>query len=99
MNRKIRLETIAVIAAVVLFILADVLLMFGFINVFDSLDSSAHGGQSTMSEEVMRPSIGGTTLRGRSGSMTRVDDEAVQNLKKQLEETTNQLLFDKQAQE
>lgn len=94
MKNTIRLETIAVIAAVVLFILADVLLMFGFINVFDSLDSTAHNGNSSMIEEVMRPSIGGTALRGRIGSMTRVDDEAIQNLKKQLEETTNQLLFD-----
>lgn len=99
MNTKIRLETIAVIAAVVLFILADVLLMFGFINVFDSLDSSAHGEQPTLSEEVMRPSIGTATLRGRQGSMTRVDDEAVQNLKKQLEQTKNQLLFDIAPQE
>lgn len=99
MNAKIRLETIAVIAAVVLFILADVLLMFGFINVFDSLDSSAHDGNPTVSEEVMRPSIGGTTLRGRQGSMTRVDDESVQNLKKQLEETKNQLLFNTEAQD
>lgn len=97
MKIKFRVETIAVIAAVVFFILADVLLMFGFINVFDSMDSSAHLGHPTMSEEVMRPSIGGRALRGELGTAPRVNDEAIQNLKQQLQET-QLLLIRPQAQ-
>lgn len=90
MNIKIRLEAIAVIAAVVLFILADVLLMFGFINVFDSLDSSTHLGRPT-SEEMIQPRHSQLVLRGKRGTLTTIDNEAVMNLKKQLDQT--QLIF------
>lgn len=89
MFKSIRLETIAVFAAVVLFILADTLLMFGFISTFDLLDRSGHQTAQDLSDDVIRPSIGhaGFTGRERSGPLTTVDDAAVQILKQQLDQT------------
>lgn len=96
MNAKLRLEAIAVIAAVVLFILTDVLLMFGFITVFDAFESSTHDGYPT-SEEMLRSSIGSSALRGRRGSINTIDNEAVNNLQKQLDQA-QLILFQKEAQ-
>lgn len=89
MFKSIRLETIAVFAAVVVFILADTLLMFGFISAFDLLDKSGHQNVQHLSDDVIRPSIGhaGFTGRERSGPLTTVDDAAVQTLTKQLDQT------------
>ena len=89
MFKSIRLETIAVFAAVVVFILADTLLMFGFIRTFDLLDKSGHQTTQDISDDVIRPSIGhaGFTGRERSGPLTTVDDAAVQVLTKQLDQT------------
>ena len=89
MFKSIRLETIAVFAAVVVFILADTLLMFGFISAFDLLDKSGHQNVEHISDAVIRPSIGhaGFTGRERSGPLTTVDDAAVQILSQQLEQT------------
>ncbi|MNH16020.1 hypothetical protein D3C79_756460 [compost metagenome] len=89
MFKSIRLETIAVFAAVVVFILADTLLMFGFISTFDLLDRSGHQSVQHISDDVIRPSIGhaGFTGRERSGPLTTVDDAAVQILTQQLDQT------------
>lgn len=89
MFKSIRLETIAVFAAVVVFILTDTLLMFGFISTFDLLDRSGHQSAQHISDDVIRPSIGhaGFTGRERSGPLTTVDDAAVQNLTQQLDQT------------
>lgn len=89
MFKSIRLETIAVFAAVVVFILADTLLMFGFISAFDLLDRSGHQNVQHLSDDVIRPSIGhaGFTGRERSGPLTTVDDTAVQILTQQLDQT------------
>lgn len=99
MLKSLRLETIAVFAAVVVFILADTLLMFGFISAFDLLDKSGHQYTHNISDDVIRPSVGhaGFTGRERSGPLTTVDDAAVQELKKQLTQT-QKLFFNKGTQ-
>lgn len=90
--KKVPFETVAVFAAVVLFVLADVFLVFGFIGVFDSLDSSKHLGGPTMAEEVRHPSIGRAITPLHMGGVPAVDDKAVLELKQQLSKTQILLL-------
>lgn len=93
MDKSFRLELIAVLAAVVVFVLADTLLMFGFIRAFDVLDRSQHQTISRISTDVMRPSIGraGFTGRENSGPLTTVDDKAIGLLTDQLKQTQQKL--------
>lgn len=99
MKNNTRLETIAVIAAVVLFILIDILLLFSFISVFDSSESSTHGSVYSSVGEVLHPSIGGTSLRGSdiTHSIPIMDDDAIQSLKTQLNQAQT-IIFNPDAQ-
>lgn len=84
MNKTIRLEAIAVVFAIVLFILVDIILIFGFIQAFDTQFDSIHAEDISSLNRALNTNVKRKAPSGRAGSLIIVHDQDVLRLQEQL---------------